>query len=260
VARSYEFENIEIHEGAFAEVLDDTRAVNLFITSPPYNIGSKSEKRLTNRKYGGYDAKSWQSITGYEDSLPEDEYQEQQIDFLLWCEERLAPGGAIVYNHKNRHVKGQLITPYQWLLRLQSKLVIHDEIVWDRGSTHNHAPSFTYPESERIYVLKRPKEKIYFRNQEFFWSPRGLKGCGDVWQINPAKGNEHNAPFPLHMAQHCVRLFSRPGDLVCDPYLGSGTSALAAALENRAFIGSERVPEYFDLARKRLRKLLQGAA
>ena len=252
--------SIDIRRGSFATVLDDVSEVDMFITSPPYNIGSRSSKRITNRRFGGFDAKSWGAIEGYQDSLPEVDYQDQQVEFLLWCEERLAKGGVIVYNHKNRHVRGRVISPLEWILRVQDQLVVHDEIVWNRGSTHNHAPAFVYPESERIYVLKRPGERIHFRNQDFFWLSNQNKGCGDVWNIPPARGSKHNAPFPLKLARHCLRLFSKKGDLVCDPYLGSGTSAVAAELEGRQFVGSERLAKYFKMAQSRLCEQYQGVA
>jgi len=252
--RRFRVGRLEARCGDYKEVMDDLRGVDLFFTSPPYNIGSKSPKHTTNRRSGGFDRKSWGAIEGYSDSLPEAAYQAQQVEFLGWCEARLAYGGVIVYNHKNRHVKGRVISPLEWILTVGS-LVVHDEIVWDRGSTHNHAPVFVYPESERIYVLKRPGERISFKNEDFFWKDHPNKGCGDVWSIPPARGVNHNAPFPLDLARHCIRLFSKADALVCDPYLGSGTSMLAAGLEGRRFVGSERLPKYFKLLESRLTDL-----
>lgn len=252
---------LEARCGDFASALDNITDVNLVVTSPPYNIGSKYPKTITNRSRGGFDSKSWGSIEGYPDSLPENEYQQQQQEFLRWCERRLASGGVVVYNHKDRHVKGRIISPLEWIHKVSDVLVIHDIVVWNRGSTHNHSPAFLYPENEYLYVLKRPGDEIYFRNQDFFWKDSRHKGCGTVWTISPfGPRNPHNAPFPLHLAQHCIRLWSRPGDLVCDPYLGSGTTMIAAGLENRRFIGSEKLTKYFDLIRDRTRTLLPREA
>ena len=258
----FRFGLLEARRGKFADVLDDVRGVNLVVTSPPYNIGSKSPKQITARSRGGYDAKSWGAIEGYADKRPEATYQESQAAFLRWCEQRLAKGGVIVYNHKDRHVKGRLISPLEWILKVSDVLVIHDQIVWDRGSTHNHSPAFCYPENEYIFVLKRPREKIAFKNQDFFWKLNPNKGCSTVWRIPPhiTRHNPHNAPFPLHLAQHCVRLWSKPGDLVCDPYLGSGTSLIAAGLEGRRFVGSEMLDNYFQLVQDRARETLRAGA
>jgi DNA modification methylase len=224
----FEIQNCKLLQGDFRETLDGIRGVDLFFTSPPYNIGSKCPKRLTNRRCGGYDAKSWGSIEGYDDSLPEEEYQKQQKAFLEWCERRLSPNGVIIYNHKPRHKSGNLVKPERWILPLEDekKLVFWDEIIWDRGSTHNHCKSYVYQQSERLYVLCRPGAKPYFQNEDFYWKPRN-GGVGDVWRITPDYSNPHNAPFPVHLAVQCIRMWSRPGGLVCDPHSGSGTTMLA---------------------------------
>lgn len=58
-----------IRNGGYESVLDDVKDVQAFVTSPPYNIGSKSSKKITNRKLGGYDGKSWGGIRDYQDSM-----------------------------------------------------------------------------------------------------------------------------------------------------------------------------------------------
>src|SRR5579864_4041797 len=102
-----------LHLGHYADTLRHVQA-NLILTSPPYNIGSKSPKILTNRKYGGYDQKSWGAIEGYPDKLPEHTYQEEQKDFLRWCSVHITTRGSVLYNHKPRHQKGSLIHPFSW--------------------------------------------------------------------------------------------------------------------------------------------------
>ena len=245
--------------GDYAKVLNDVRGVNLVVTSPPYNIGSKSPAIVGGRRTGGYDAKSWGAIRDYPDELPEEVYQAQQQAFLRWCLTVLAPEGVIVYNHKPRHREGVLIKPEQWLIDLvrSDELVFYDEIVWDRRSTCNHTGPYVYQESERLYILCRPNVKPYFRNEDFFWAVRN-GGVGDVWSIppEPRKRGEkgHNAPFPLNLARQVVRLWSKPGDLVMDPYTGSGTTMAAALLEARRFVGAEVLKKYFELAVARVKK------
>jgi len=224
--------------------LETREKIDLIITSPPYCIGSLSPKKTGGRRLGGYDAKSYASITDYPDDMPEDKYQESQLEFLDWCSNKLSDNGVLIYNHKNRRKNGQIISPYQWLLS-QKKLIIVDEITWDRGSTHNHCNRFTYQQSEFIYILSKTK-KYYFKNQDF---PNGRnRGVGNVWRINRASNNGHNAPFPLALAEHCIRLWSHPGDIVCDPYSGSGTVMQACRILDRRFIGSELEKKYFDLS------------
>lgn len=248
-----------LFQGDFRNALAYVRDVDLILTSPPYNIGSAGPAKTGLRKMGLYDPKSFRSIQDYADSLPEADYQREQHDFLVWCAERLQPDGVIIYNHKPRHKNGVLIKPEEWF-PTKDVLVLHDEVVWDRGSTHNHAKQFVYPQTERLYVLKRPGAQIHFENQNFFWRDSEHKGVGDVWRIPPDRSNEHNAPMPLRLARQCVRMWSPRGGLVCDPYSGSGTTLVASVLEDRRFVGSEMLLENVMMARRRLSEELLEVA
>jgi DNA modification methylase len=244
---------LTLYHGPFQSVFEDaSNLIDLVVTSPPYNIGSKAPKKTGGRRLGGFDSKSFRSITDYPDNMPEADYQQSQHDFLALAARWIKPNGVILYNHKPRLRKGQTILPTKWF---PDDLVLHQEIIWDRGSTHNHSPTYLYPQSERIYVLKKPGAKIFFRNQNFFWETESKnKGCGDVWRIPPERGNEHNAPFPLKLARHCIRLFSPADGLVCDPYSGSGTTMIASFVEGRRCVGSERLLKYFTYSKMRIRK------
>lgn len=227
-------------------MLSEVRA-DLIFTSPPYNIGSKAPRRDGYRRLGLYDPKSYGGIQSYPDSLPEQEYQRLQADFLVWASRHLADGGVLVYNHKPRR-NGRLIHPAEWFLlpRVREALELKEEIVWDRGSTHNHGRKLMWPQTERLYVFVRGGDAYILDNTD------ELDFRSDVWHIPRASPNGHNAPFPLRLAKGVVETWSREGDLVCDPYMGSGTVGLAAARAKRRFIGSEILPKYFHLAARRL--------
>ena len=77
-----------------------------------------------------------------------------------------------------------------------------------------------------------------------------------IWNINPARAKKigHPAPFPVELAERFINLYSYENDLVLDPFIGSGTTALAAKNLKRSYIGYEINPEYCDLAEKRLSK------
>jgi DNA modification methylase len=236
-----------LKQGDFKETLKSIM-VDLIVTSPPYNIGSKCERRDGQRKLGKYDPKSFGAIREYPDNMPEDEYQESQRKTLIWCAKHIKDNGVICYNHKPRHKKGRVLHPYSWF---PSCLVLHDEIIWDRGSTHNHCQSFLYQQTERIYIFKKSiKAKIYI-------NPTELKHS-DVWRIPPQRQvlKKHDAPFPLEIPRRCIRLFSRLGDLVCDPYAGFGTTAIAALLEDRNFVGSELCPKYVTRTTQRIQEFI----
>lgn len=218
---------------------------DLILTSPPYNVGSKSPRKDGQRKNGLFDAKSFGGITGYADSMSETEYQKSQIEFMQWAAEHLNPNGILAYNHKPRHRDGRLIQPYEWFSSV-SELKQIDEIVWNRGSTHNHCTSFMWQHSERIYIFAKTKSHPKIDNRT----------RSDVWNIpfnsRDAANLAHCAPFPLDLAVEAILAFSEPNQLICDPYSGSGTTGVAATRTGRSFVGAEREPNYQRNAMMRL--------
>jgi site-specific DNA-methyltransferase (adenine-specific) len=83
----------------------------------------------------------------------------------------------------------------------------------------------------------------------FNTSPRDYDGAihGSVWLANP-----HATVKPVTLMRHLVRLVTVPGQLVLDPFAGSGTTGIACRLEGREFVGIERDPDYADIARRRI--------
>jgi site-specific DNA-methyltransferase (adenine-specific) len=229
------FPRIVIHRGDYRLVLNHVKA-DMFLMSPPYNLGPTSE-RSKHRLFGG--------IRGYPDDLPEDVYQEGQIFLLRWCARHLKPNGTIVYNHKLRRRNKQIIHPMSWISQVP-ELVLVEEIVWDRGSTHNHDSTMMWNQTERLYVLTLRGAQYCLRNT--FTLPQR----SDIWRINRAPNIGHPAPMPLDLAKAAILAWSREGDLVVDPVLGSATSAVAARELNRHFEGAEIQRNYYDMAMERL--------
>jgi len=237
--------------GDYRETLRNVEA-SLIFTSPPYNIGSKSPRRDGQRKNGKYDPKSYGAVTGYPDALPEDEYQAQQAEFMLWCADHLTNDGVLVYNHKPRRRNGVMIHPAQWFLRddVQRRLCLMEEVVWDRGSTHNHSNRLMWPQTERLYVFRKADGTYPLLNDG------SLPYRSDLWRIalnsRAASSIGHNVPFDLELAEAVISAWSKPGGVVCDPYSGSGTTGVAAVRLGRQFVGSERVRAYWVAANRRL--------
>jgi DNA modification methylase len=74
-----------------------------------------------------------------------------------------------------------------------------------------------------------------------------------VWYIRSVRANDdHEAKFPLELPMRLIRLLSNPEDIILDPFLGSGTTAVAAIKTGRRFIGIEIMPHYFELAKKNI--------
>lgn len=248
-----------VHMGHYAFALDEVKA-DLIFTSPPYNIGSQAPRKEIrgNRSKGLHDPKSYGAITDYPDSLPEEEYQATQRRFLLWAADRLAEGGILVYNHKPRRMNSTMIFPHQWFLddEVTRVLAPMEEIIWDRGSTHNHSNKMMWPHTERLYVFRRADDPYSFVNHD------GMKFRSDTWKIplsvRSSSSVGHNAPFPLELAQEVVKAFSKVGDLVVDPYAGSGTTGVAAVSLARRFQGAEILPKYHAIANARIIEAVLG--
>jgi site-specific DNA-methyltransferase (adenine-specific) len=204
-------------------------SVDLIITSPPYNLGNKHH---TGNNYH----------QSYNDNLPENIYQEQQLDLLNECFRILKDNGSIMYNHKNRIKNGIQITPYEWILK--SKFVIKQEIVWINRSQNFDKIRF-YPFTERVYWLaKNYKTKLnnVINKQDVFdwkeWKPVGTK-------------KTHTRAFPEKMVYDLISCFPN-AQYIFDPYMGSGTTGVVCKNLNRNFIGIEMDKGYFDIAKKRI--------
>ena len=135
-------------EEAFKKIKNDS--IDLIITSPPYNLGGSFH--TGNKKYE-------KAYNKYNDNLPENVYQEEQIKFLNSCYDKLKDEGSMFYNHKPRIKNEVCIHPLEWILK--SKFILKQEIVWKNRSQNFDKIRF-YPFTERIYwLVKSPKTKLY---------------------------------------------------------------------------------------------------
>lgn len=107
-------------------------------------------------------------------------------------------------------------------------------ITWDKGRLrpedlrHARRPGVA---SEFIFMLAKTREHRFF--------PNGLVERGNVWRFPPAKGRNHLAPFPLELPMRCIPLTTEVGQIVLDPFAGSGTTLEAAALLGRIGLGCD---------------------
>lgn len=128
---------------------------------------------------------------------------------------------------------------------------------WENSRWH----SLSYrsvDEFEYVYVFWKPGITVVDRSRldRREWAEWGSRG---VWTIPSVRSNEeHEAQFPEELARRVIRLFSAPGDLVLDPFVGSGTTAAVAAVEGRRYLGFELVPAYAELAARRLDGIQPG--
>jgi site-specific DNA-methyltransferase (adenine-specific) len=196
------------------------QSVGVIVTSPPYNLKNSTGNGMKDGRGGKWSNAAL--IKGYEDhddTMPHDKYVEWQRACLTEMMRVLAPDGAIFYNHKWRVQDGLL----QDRNDIVSGFPVRQIIIWKRKGGINFNAGYFLPTAQ-----------------------------GDVWEIPQARGNEHPAPFPLELAQRCIA--ATPGGVVLDPFMGSGSTAVAAEILNREWIGAELSSGYCKMAEKRLKK------
>ena len=225
--------------GALTEIPDDS--IDAVVTSPPYNLSQKPQpgKKHNINGYGAFD-----------DHIPQDEYEAQQVQLLNACCRVLKPGGSIFYNHKERQHKGAAISPFRWVLKSKCELV--ETIIWNRGSTHNIAPVRLYPTEEYIFHLRKPGCRPRLNRKCAKWTK--------IWDVSFTETRRigHPAPFPVRLPLRCLQMADvRPGDVVLDPYMGSGSTGVAAVEMGAHWVGYEISAEYIELARKRIAEAKQ---
>lgn len=219
----------------------DDNFIDLGITSPPYNKGEKSKGWLVkNVKY---------NIAN--DNVPEEVYQEQQIKVLDEIFRVTKPGGSFLYNHKTRWVKGKMLHPMEWLQK--TKWTIKQEIIWDRMIAANIRGWRFWQIDERVYWLYKPIDGNKIGKE--LKSKHAL--LTSIWRFPPERKNGHPAPFPLVLPARIIySILDDKKGVVLDPYVGSGTTCLAAKLLGLNYIGIDISKEYVKDAENRLKNYL----
>jgi DNA modification methylase len=136
---------------------------------------------------------------------------------------------------------------------IEAGFYMYDRRIWVKdpawANCEWHSLSYrSVDESEYLYILWKPGITLVDREkltpQE--WSEWGSRG---VWNIPSVRANiDHEAMFPLELARRVVKLFSAKGETVLDCFIGSGTTAIAAIIENRNYIGIDKESKYVELA------------
>ncbi len=222
--------------------------VHLAFTSPPYNVGKE-----------------------YDLDLSLDEYKEFIGRVGREVYRVLSPGGRYIINVAN--VGRNPYIPYTalfWQVHMDLGFIPMGEIIWVKGKGMNSScawGSWLSAKAPRIrdlheYLLvmakgstsRRNKGKSTISREEF------LRDTLSVWEIPPESARRvgHPAPFPLELAERVIKLFSFKGDLVLDPFAGSGTTLVAAKRLGRHYVGYEIEEKYVKLARERLSRAVSS--
>lgn len=230
------FEMNELIHGDVLETLKQfpDESIPLVFTSPPYNLKASGMK---GKKGGKWSPKL--AIEGYDkhtDNMPHDLYVHWQRSVLFELMRVLTPNGAIFYNHKKRIQKGVL----QDRQDILHGFPVRQEIIWQRSGGMNFNPGYFVPTYEIVYMICKPKFKL----------AKKANAIGDVWKIHQETRNPHPAPFPVELPLTAIR--ATEAEFVLDPFMGSGTTAIAALMADRQYVGIEHSAEYINDAEDRI--------
>jgi len=229
----------KIHCGDCVELMNKMPAgsIGLIVTSPPYNLRNSTGNGMKNGNGGKWpNAKLMGGYHTHEDDMPHEEYVDWQRKCLKAMMRVLREDGAIFYNHKWR-VQGGLLQDRSDIVK---DFPVRQIIIWKRAGGINFNPGYFLPTYEVIYLICKPNFRL---------SPKA-NAQGDVWRIPQEDNNPHPAPFPVELAQRCIQ--STTASIVLDPFAGSGTTAIAAEMCRRHWIGIDLSKDYCKMARERI--------
>ena len=258
-----------LYRGDCFELIKKIRSnsIDLVVTSPPYCMGKS-----------------------YED--PKNDlasFSEQHSRLIPEVYRILSPGGSMCWQI-GYHVKDAVIQPLDYIIydiinhqlsnEIREGLIHRNRIIWTFGHGLNSNRRFSgrhevilwYTKGmeydfnlDTVRVPQKYPGKRYYKgdkNGEFSGNPLG-KNPSDVWDIPNVKANhvektEHPCQFPIVIPQRLIRSLTQQDGVVLDPFVGSGSSGVAAIIEDRRFIGAELSPEYHTLAKTRMSAALSG--
>jgi len=219
------------------------RSVHLMITSPPYNARKE-----------------------YDQDLTLDEYLDLLHRVFQETLRVLVPGGRACINIANLGRK-PYIPLHAYIIQdlEQMGFLMRGEIIWDKAASASPSTAWGSWLSAANPVLRDVHEYILVFSKASF-SREGSKRestierddflawTKSIWTFPAVSARQigHPAPFPLELPHRLIQMYSFKGDVVLDPFCGSGTTCVAAVRSNRRYIGYDLNQEYIDLARKRL--------
>ncbi len=226
-----------------------TKSVDLVFTSPPYNMRTRIRNgKYTTREKSEHFSKKY---TYFDDALPIMEFYSFHKGIL---KELLRVSKVVAYNF-------QIVTgSKEAFFRLIGDFHkdIKDIIIWDKGygqpAMHENVMNSCY---EIVLILEDDKKcGRMIQNSTF---GRGL--FNNILRIGRPKkiSKEHGAVFPEELAEEIINNFSKEGDLILDPFIGSGTTDVVSKILNRNFIGFEISKEYCKIANERLSQQTLGS-
>jgi len=222
-------------------------SVHLMVTSPPYNVGKEYDKNLTLTEYRQFLKRIWKEVYRV-----------------------LVPGGRACINIANLGRK-PYIPLHAYIIEdmLEIGFLMRGEVIWNKGATASSSTAWGSWTSAANPTLRDVHEYILIFSKETFSkkNPSGRKSTitkeefleftKSVWTFSAesAKKIGHPAPFPIELPYRCIQLYTFENEVVLDPFMGSGQTAIAALMTNRFYVGYEINEEYVKLANKRIEEI-----
>ena len=223
--------------------------VHLVVTSPPYNASKE-----------------------YDENLSLSEYLTLLKDVFSECYRVLAPGGRMVVNIANLGRKPYIpLTSHVNLIMHELGFLHRGEVIWDKSASAGSSCAWGSFQSASNPCLRDIHEYLLMYSKGDYKLPRTKKEREDgridtiekedfiqqtksIWAFSTesAKRVNHPAPFPVELPKRCIEMFTFAGDVVLDPFLGSGTTAVAAKQSGRTYIGIDLSADYCEIAENRL--------
>lgn len=225
----------------------DDESIDLIVTSPPYNIGID------------YDV--------YNDNIDWDDYYRWCAEWLSECYRILKDDGRFCLNHYLSLGDSKLRTaPLMELnqIALEEGYNHHSVAVWiDRtlakstawGSWLSASAPYINSPFEGILILYKNQWEKLRKGNSTIGKDTFVELTRGIWDLPTDTKQRTKACFPVDLPLKCINLLSYENDLILDPFIGSGTTAIAAKQSNRDYIGLEISPKYVGIAKKRLKEV-----
>jgi DNA modification methylase len=217
-------------------------SVALSFTSPPYNVGKQ-----------------------YDDDMTLEDYLRLIKNVGKEVYRVLVPGGRYVVNIANLGRKPYLpINSFFYQIHDEIGFLPMGEIIWQKAAGANGSCAWgSYMSAKAPRIRDIHEYLLVFSKGDYSRAEKGesdisseefMESTLSIWKIPPESASRigHPAPFPIELAARVIKLFSYVNDVVLDPFMGSGTTCLAAKKLRRHYVGFEIESEYIKLAEKRL--------
>ncbi|AIY91183.1 DNA-methyltransferase [Geoglobus acetivorans] len=223
-------------------------SVHLMVTSPPYNVGKEYDRDMTFSEYREFLKRVWKETYRV-----------------------LVPGGRVCINIANLGRK-PYIPLHAFIIQdmLEIGFLMRGEIIWNKDSSASPSTAWGSWLSAKNPTLRDIHEYILVFSKDTFKRENPdnrestikreefLEFTKSVWTFPAVSARKigHPAPFPVELPYRCIQLYTFRGDVVLDPFMGSGQTAIAAIKTGRHYVGYEISEEYVELANRRIREFI----